>query len=379
MTNLDTVDRVLRRRFSANALWWRVPVWASMVYASVLTEPTTQRRVTGGALYVVAVLALQAVRHERRAVRRAAVLVTTGCALAACIVLPRGIAEIPVAIAATRAPLAFEAVALWVFVVADTVAFAAVVGYISRSFGGALAGTAIPLLVQRAVEHEELVRERDRAQALLVEVRNARDAETQAAAVQERSRIAREMHDVLAHSLAGLSVQLQGARAVAAKENAGAAVLEPLDRAASLAREGLAEARSAVGALRGPNGRGIDALPALAERHPDPVELRTEGRPGELPPATGHAVYRAVQESLTNAVRYAPGSPVTVTLRWAPGTLTVVVEDAGPAPGRYAVAGQGTGLGLDGMRERVQDVGGRVQAGPCSPRGWRVELEVPAC
>src|SRR6185312_17164911 len=158
----------------------------------------------------------------------------------------------------------------------------------------------------------------------------------------------------LAHSLAGLSLQLQAARAVAAKEGASADVLGPLDRAADLARDGVAEARAAVGTLRDPVGLGVTDLGALVDRHPGDAQLHVTGTPALVAPEAGHAVYRAVQEALTNAARYAPGSAVTVTQRWGPESLEVVVADSGPAPDREVVRGQGTGLGLAGMAERIQ-------------------------
>ena len=222
---------------------------------------------------------------------------------------------------------------------ADTIAFGGVIGWISQSVAGLLAGTGIPLLVQRAVEHRDLVQERDRAQALLAEVQAGREAETQAAALRERGRIAREMHDVLAHSLAGLSVQLQAVRAVAARERVGPAVLEPLDKAAALAREGLGEARAAVSALRDPVGLGLDALPALVERHPGTAVLDETGTRGQVSVDAAHAVYRAVQESLTNAARYAPGSVVRVALEWQPTPS----RSPSPTTGRHPAARRSAG------------------------------------
>jgi signal transduction histidine kinase len=296
--------------------------------------------------------------------------------LAVSVISPKGLAYALVVVAASRAPQAFDGMALRVFTIVDTLAFGITVGVVSRSLAGYLAGAAIPALVQRAVEHRDLVRERDRAQALLAEAQGAREAEAQAAALRERGRIARDMHDVLAHTLAGLSVQLQAVRAVAAREHAPDTVLAPLDKAAALAKDGLAEARGAVGALRDPVGLGLAELPALVARHPGEATLHTVGTPGEVPGQAGHAIYRAVQESLTNAVRYAPGAAVDVTLTWSADALQVAVADGGRAAGRDPVAGPGTGLGLAGMAERVEQVGGALHAGP-EGSGWRVTATVP--
>jgi len=94
-------------------------------------------------------------------------------------------------------------------------------------------------------------------------------------------------------------------------------------------------------------------------------------------PEAGHAAYRAVQEALTNAARYAPGSHVTVSLCWTAAWLVVRIEDTGPGLGHEVVRGQGSGLGLAGMHERMAAVGGTVRAGPRPGGGWSVELQVP--
>ena len=361
---------------SLHPLWWRVPAWTAITVASVAQTHGTAERIATGVLMALAAVALQFVQADRPALRRAALLITTIAGLAACFTAPQGLAEIFVVVAASRATSAFEGRALTWFVVLDTVAFALTVGAITHSYPGLLAGLGIPALVQRAVEHRDLVRERDRATALLAEVQRGRESEARAAALQERGRIAREMHDVLAHSLAGLSVQLQAVRAVAARERVGPAVLEPLDKAATLARDGLAEARTVVSTLRDPVGLGLAELPALVERHPGDAALTVEGTPGAVSGEAGHAVYRAVQEALTNAARYAPGTTVRVALSWLPSHLAVDVVDTGPGTDRTAVAGVGTGLGLAGMGERLTAVGGSVHAGP-DGAGWRVTLDVP--
>ena len=101
------------------------------------------------------------------------------------------------------------------------------------------------------------------------------------------------------------------------------------------------------------------------------------GTPALVSPEAGHAAYRAVQEALTNAARYAPGSHVTVSLCWTAAWLVVRIEDTGPGLGHEVVRGQGSGLGLAGMHERMAAVGGTVRAGPRPGGGWSVELQVP--
>ncbi len=364
---------------SGRLRWLLLLLWVVLAVATVLAAPDLPPRLVAGAGMAVAIIAFQFVRSVSVTVRRTAVLAATVAGLAACFAAHDGIAEIAVVIAATRAPDAFDGTVLRWFVALDTIAFAGTVAFISRSVPGLLAGVAIPVLVQRAIEHRDLIRERDRAQALLLaEVQAGREAETQAAALRERGRIAREMHDVLAHSLAGLSVQLQGVRAIALREGVDRAVLDPLDRAAELARAGLGEARAAVGALRDPIGLGLDDLAALVERHPGEATLQVVGTPLPVTAETGHAVYRAVQEALTNAARYAPGSPVQITLTWVAEALDVEVRDDGPAPDRRAIAEPSTGLGLAGMAERIRQAGGTLQAGPGPGGGWQIHLRVPA-
>jgi signal transduction histidine kinase len=107
------------------------------------------------------------------------------------------------------------------------------------------------------------------------------------------------------------------------------------------------------------------------------VSLAVSGAPQPVAPEAGHAVYRAVQEALTNAARYAPGAPVTVALSYTAGGLDVRVADAGLPPGRSAVPSQGSGLGLAGMDERIRGVGGTLTAGPRADSGWQVEVRVP--
>ena len=355
----------------------RLLAWVVVFGVTVAAGHKLSISLLGGMLMVLAVIGIQlsVVRSPR--LQAIGALLATATGLAVIPLIPAGMGVIPVLVAATRYPAVFPRRWMQVITVVATLGFAAGIAWISRSVAGALAGLVVPLFVQRAEEHRQLVAERDRAQALLAELQATREAEAQAAALRERGRIARDMHDLLAHSLAGLSLQLQAARTVAAREGAGPDVLAPIDTAAALARDGLAEARSAVSALRDPTGLGLDALPTLVDRFPGTATLHTAGEPGVLEPDGAHAVYRAVQESLTNAARYAPGAPVSVTVTWAPGTFRATVEDTGLPAGRAPVEAEGTGLGLAGMAERLQAVGGCVHAGPTADGGWRVTIEVP--
>jgi signal transduction histidine kinase len=368
---------VERGPLGIHPLVWRIPLWSGLITQTVLSTNDTGDRVTAGVLMAIAVTALHLVSTGPLRLRRAALVTTTVCGLAACYFAHNGTAEIPVYIAASRIPEVLDGRPMHWFTAADTAAVAVTIGYISGRIPLALVALGVPVLVQRAIEHRQLLRERDRAQALLAEVQAGREAETQAAALRERGRIARELHDVLAHTLAGLSVQLQAVRALASRQQVDEAVLAPIEKAATLAQDGLTEARAAVSALRDPVGLGLAELPALVERHPGAASLTVAGTPADVAPEAGHAVYRAVQEALTNAARYAPGSPVGVRLAWRPDALHVTVSDDGPAPDHDAIATEGTGLGLAGMGERLAQVGGTLHAGPDPHGGWRIELCVP--
>src|SRR4051794_12838538 len=221
--------------------------------------------------------------------------------------------------------------------------------------------------------------DRERAEIATAELEDARERELESAAIAERGRIAREMHDVLAHSLSGLSLQLEGARLVAEHEHVSPELQEMLSRSRRLASEGLEEAKRAVRALRG------EALPGLADldRLVDDfaaggleVSLSVHGAPREVPGEAGLTIYRVAQEALTNVVRHSGARSANLELDFADGVVRLLVTDDGgfAAP---ALADVGGGYGLSSMRERAQLVGGRVTAGPAGD-GFRVEVEVPA-
>lgn len=219
--------------------------------------------------------------------------------------------------------------------------------------------------------------EQRRTAALLEEVIAGRDARIRAAALDERARLAREMHDVLAHSLSALSIQLEGTRMLAEQGSCDPAVTTALERAGHLAREGLSEARRAVGSLRDDALPGPDLLPQLARQFEDdtnvPCRLQIEGPPIDLSAETRLALYRIAQEALTNIRKHARASSVTITLRYAPEGTYLVVEDQG-SPLAHSLPGGG--YGLNGMRERAELIGGALETGPTAT-GFRVRLRIP--
>jgi signal transduction histidine kinase len=225
----------------------------------------------------------------------------------------------------------------------------------------------------------------EQAEQMLAESRRAREAETQAAALAERARIAREIHDVLAHSLAAVSVNLQAAEGLLGALPAGrpelAKALECIGRAGVFTREGLADARRAIMALRDDAAPLADQLAALAgEYRADgdvAVDVTVTGTPRPVAAEAALAAYRTAQEALTNARKHAPGQPVRLSLEFSAGEIAVRVVN--PLPGRAggALAATGAQYGLTGLRERAALGGGTLTAGPAGGE-WRVGLRIPA-
>ncbi|MEV6844068.1 sensor histidine kinase [Actinoplanes sp. NPDC051411] len=218
-----------------------------------------------------------------------------------------------------------------------------------------------------------------RTQRLLAELAASRDAQAQAAKLGERQRLAREMHDVLAHSLSGLILQLEGARMLAADNPADPRLPAAVERAHQLGRSGLEEARRAIGTLRDEELPGPERLAELARQFEEDrgvsCTVTVTGEPRPLGSSEARlALYRVAQEALTNVARHATGtSSVAITLAYSRSSARLTVEDVGLEPDK---PGDG-GYGLTGMRERAELLGGRLTAEPTG-HGFRVELEVPA-
>src|SRR5690348_6752461 len=172
------------------------------------------------------------------------------------------------------------------------------------------------------------------AEALVEELRESRAAHAESVTLAERSRVAREMHDVLAHSLSALALQLEGARLLARDRDSDPDVVSAIERAHHLAAGGLAEARQAIAALRGDELPGPERLPALADafsEHSDArAELVVNGEPRELGSEARLAIYRTAQEALTNVRRHSAAGRVEIALRYADDGTTLVVRDHGP-------------------------------------------------
>jgi signal transduction histidine kinase len=228
----------------------------------------------------------------------------------------------------------------------------------------------------------------EQAELLLAQTQRSHEEQLRAARFEESARIAREIHDVLAHTLAGLTIQLEATSSLLEQGAGRDAIMARVQRAHTLARDGLQETRRAVGALRGDPvsaPAGIEALVADYRESADaPVELTIDGDPGRLAGPTGAAVLRVVQEALTNVRKHAPGARVSVAVhagRRPADELVVRVEDcvsaAAPSSVPDGLAASGGAYGVQGMRERAQLLGGTLSAG-ATGEGWRVELRLPA-
>ena len=248
-----------------------------------------------------------------------------------------------------------------------------IAGIVLNDFG-ILAFYLLSLFARRLRESNQ------RAEVLLTELEQTRAAQAQAAALAERQRVAREMHDVLAHSLSGLVLNLEGAMLLASQGGADLAVGDAIDRAHRLARTGLDEARSAIGMLRddalpGPqrlSGLAADfaadtGVPCLVTVTGDEADLGTDGR---------LTLYRVAQEALTNVRKHACPGRVEIRLAYEPSGTRLAIEDSGRV-GELPVRVAGTGYGLTGMRERAELLGGTLAAG-LTGSGFLVELWVPA-
>ena len=218
---------------------------------------------------------------------------------------------------------------------------------------------------------------RDRAEQI------ERDSEiaVRAAASTERRRIARELHDIVAHSVSVMIIQAGAARQVLEQKPAEAR--QSLLAAEASGREALAELRRLLGVMETSGDDpphepqpGLDAIETLIERVRTAglsADLRIEGARAFVPPGVDVAAFRVVQEALTNALRYAGGAPTRVIVRYAPHAIELEIVDEG----KVASPSDGIGRGLVGMRERVAMYGGTLEIGARSGEGFVVRARFP--
>jgi signal transduction histidine kinase len=272
-------------------------------------------------------------------------------------------------------------------ITAETVAAFLITALATGAPAGTLLGyplTFIGLWAFGLSRHAFLLRA-EQAERMLAETRRAREAETQAAALAERARIAREIHDVLAHSLAAVSVNLQAAEGLLGALPAGppelAKAIECIGRAGVFTREGLADARRAILALRDDAAPLADQLAALAGEYQADGDLTVDftvtGPPRTVAAEAALAAYRTAQEALTNARKHAPGQPVRLSLEFSPAEIAVRVVNPLPVQAGGPLAATGAQYGLTGLRERAALGGGTLTAGPAEGE-WQVCLKIPA-
>jgi signal transduction histidine kinase len=275
-------------------------------------------------------------------------------------------------------------------IMAETVACFLVAGLVVGAPAGALLGYSFAFagLWSVSLTRREFLVRAEQAEHMLAETRRAREAENQAAALAERARIARDIHDVLAHSLAAVSVNLQAAGGLLTADSLPAdnpelsKAIECIDRAGTLTREGLATARRAILALRDEAAPLPDQLSSLVGEYRATgdlaVDFTVSGTARPLSAEVSLVAFRTAQEALTNARKHAPGQPVTVSLGFEDAEITVgVVNPLPPAGGQGPLAAVGAGYGLTGLRERAALADGTLEAGPADGT-WRVALRIPA-
>jgi signal transduction histidine kinase len=245
--------------------------------------------------------------------------------------------------------------------------------------GGAL---LIPALIAGPLFGGIAIRNRH---AYVTSIQARADEEAKRRVDEERLRIARELHDIVAHTMATISVQAGVAEHVLADNPAAAGDALRVIKAAS--KDGLRELRAILNVLRqadevdptqpAPGLAQLDALVAGACNAGLPTTLTQTGEPQLLPPAVELAAYRIVQESLTNVIKHAGPARAMVGVSYGAGALRIEVSDTGGGPSALPLAGA-TGHGIIGMRERASSVGGTLEAGPGPAGGYRVTALLPA-
>jgi signal transduction histidine kinase len=234
-------------------------------------------------------------------------------------------------------------------------------------------------LAGRAIRYR---RDRERTlERLTVDLEREREEKARAAVAEERVRIARELHDVVAHAISVIVLQARGGRRSLATDPGE--TREALDTIEATGSQALAEMRRLLGMLRRddeqialapqPSLRYLDALAAQVREAGLPLDLSVEGEPIELPPGVDLSAYRIVQEALTNALKHAGPATARVVVRYRENDLELEIADTG----RGTSTNDGGGHGLVGMRERVSLYGGKLEAGPGNGGGFAVRARLP--
>ncbi len=332
----------------------------------------------GTVVFVVAALRSVPMRRVETQQRLGWLTLLAAVSVALIALQPAGIWFVAPYIVAAIGAMRLPARTATVLFLADLVA-TVVVATLAGNPGGAVSiatGVVAFFLFMRLMRRQREAH--DATKELLAQLEATRAAEAEAAALAERGRLAREMHDVLAHSLSALALQLESTRMLAADRGSDPEVTRAVERAHGLAASGLDEARRVIGALRGDELPGPGRLPSLLSAFESEsglaCSLAVQGEPRELGSEARLAVYRTAQEALTNVRRHAAAERVEVALAYEDSSTRLVVADHGQAAA--AINGHG-GYGLTGMRERAELLGGRLAAAPTED-GFCVELWLPA-
>jgi signal transduction histidine kinase len=241
----------------------------------------------------------------------------------------------------------------------------------------------VPFVAGRAVGSRAALSRELRANAERLE--REQQERARHAAAEERNRIARELHDVVAHGVSVMVIQTQAARRVAAGDREAARAA--LSSVQSSGRDALMEMRRMIGVLRhgdeelagatAPALSQLGALVARARAAGLPVELRIDGEPRELTPGLDLVAFRVVQEALTNAIKHAGPARALVRVTFTTGALELDISDTGRGPAPADGDTDATGQGLVGMRERLALYGGELQTGRARGGGFKVRARIP--
>jgi signal transduction histidine kinase len=262
-----------------------------------------------------------------------------------------------------------------------TVLGSAIHGAVFGDYFGALSAVVAPAVVGRFVRYQR--EQSRRLQELTRQLERERELNVARALADERARIARELHDVVAHTISVVAIQADAADAALDADPARArGPLETIRRSAS---EALTEMRRLLAVLRAdePPGElapspGLDRLPALIDRARAAgvdVALEVLGAARPVPASLDLSAYRIVQEALTNVGKHAPGAAASIVLEWGDDALSIEIRNPGATLEQAET--NGTGHGLIGMRERVRMLGGEFTAGPAAAGGFAVGAVLP--
>jgi signal transduction histidine kinase len=297
---------------------------------------------------------------------------------------PSGAGDAGLFVAAALAGMRLPATPSIVALAVAAAAFVAPAVHLHRS-AGTIAGTELGIVAFYLVARfgRSAAEAHEQTRRLLLELQASRNAEAEAAMLRERSRLARDMHDVLAHSLSGLMLQLEGARMLSRQPDANGQLSPALDRAHHLARAGLEEARRAIAALRDEDLPGPDRLEQLAADFEQDSNVHTSlqitGTARELDSETSLTIYRVAQEAVTNIRKHATPDRVEMSLSYDRDGTRLTVRDHARTQtvANLPTRRDGGGYGLTGMRERAELLGGSLRADHTAD-GFRVDLWIPA-